>query len=102
MRMRYQKSQAAGARCESEHTEPEQESLTTFDVILETSMSGKSTGNRRQFLLGASAASVAAVAVLAAKAKPAPALKSPKAGVPAGRGYELTEHVRNYYRTTAV
>lgn len=65
-------------------------------------MNGKSTGNRRQFLLGASAASVAGVAVLAAKSKPAPVLKSPKAGVPAGRGYELTEHVRNYYRTTAV
>ena len=65
-------------------------------------MSGKSTGNRRQFLLGASAASVAGVAVLAANARPAPARKSPKAGVPAGRGYELTEHVRNYYRTTAV
>jgi hypothetical protein len=55
--------------------------------------------NRRRFLmLGASAAgAVAAVPVLAspgALVEPTPDAK------PASRGYQETEHVRNYYATT--
>lgn len=60
-------------------------------------------GNRRQFLLGAGAASVATVATVVTTMTPvakAPANAPAKAG--SGRGYQLTEHVRNYYRTTAV
>ena len=60
-------------------------------------------GNRRQFLLGASAASVAAAAAVVATVTPVavtPSGEKAKAG--AGRGYQSTEHVRNYYRTTAV
>ena len=60
------------------------------------------TSGRRNFLLGAGAATVAgAAAVAAVKQKPA-MVKTSKASVPAGRGYQLSEHVRSYYRTTAI
>ncbi len=66
-------------------------------------MSKSPIGNRRQFLLGAGATSVAAAAAVVSAVKPAvapkPVARSKGAG---GRGYELTEHIRNYYRTTAV
>ena len=57
---------------------------------------------RRNFLLGAGAATVAgAAAVVAVKQKPV-AVKTSKASVPEGRGYQLSEHVRSYYRTTTI
>ena len=57
---------------------------------------------RRSFLLGAGAATVAgAAAVVAVKQKPV-AVKTSKASVPEGRGYQLSEHVRSYYRTTTI
>ena len=57
---------------------------------------------RRNFLLGAGAATVAgAAAVVAVKQKPV-AVKTSKASVPEGRGYHLSEHVRSYYRTTTI
>ena len=60
------------------------------------------TSGRRNFLLGAGAATVAgAAAVAAVKQKPA-LVKTSKASVPEGRGYQLSEHVRSYYRTTAI
>jgi hypothetical protein len=66
------------------------------------SMNKSPLGNRRQFLLGAGAASVAAAAVVAT-VKPAAVIPpGGKVKATSGRGYELTEHVRNYYRTTAV
>ena len=61
---------------------------------------GKS--GRRGFLLGASAASVAGAAALLAAKKSEPTVKTSKASVPAGKGYQLSEHVRNYYRTTTI
>ncbi|MFN0160722.1 MAG: formate dehydrogenase [Burkholderiales bacterium] len=64
-------------------------------------MNVKSAGSRRRFLLGAGTASVGAVATLAVATKSG--LPEPKAAaVKDGRGYQLTEHVRNYYRTTAI
>lgn len=57
---------------------------------------------RRHFLLGAGAASVAATAALVAANKPDATVKTSKASVPAGKGYQLSEHVRNYYRTTTI
>ena len=57
---------------------------------------------RRNFLLGASAASIAGAATLMTVKKPESTVKTSKAGVPAGKGYQLSEHVRNYYRTTTV
>ena len=65
-------------------------------------MSEQSAPGRRRFLLGASVASVAAVATITSTRKPGAPVGVSKAGIPPGRGYELTEHVRNYYRTTTV
>ena len=63
---------------------------------------GHKSPARRNFLLGAGAATVAgAAAVVAVKQKPA-AVKTSKASVPEGRGYQLSEHVRSYYRTTTI
>ena len=57
---------------------------------------------RRNFLLGAGAATVAgAAAITVVRQKPA-TVKTSKASVPAGQGYQLSEHVRSYYRTTAI
>ena len=66
-------------------------------------MSDANAGRRRRFLLGAGVASVTAAAALVAvrKIQPVP-VKTSKAQVPAGLGYQVSEHVRNYYRTTAV
>ena len=57
---------------------------------------------RRHFLLGAGAASVAGAAALVVTQKTDSTVKTSKAGVPAGKGYQLSEHVRNYYRTTTI
>ena len=65
-------------------------------------MSEKSTSERRNFLLGTGAVSVAGVASLAAVKKSESTVKTSKAGVPAGKGYQLSEHVRSYYRTTTI
>ena len=65
-------------------------------------MSEKTTSARRNFLLGTGAVSVAGVAALAAVKQTASTVKPSKAGVPAGKGYQLSEHVRNYYRTTTI
>lgn len=66
-------------------------------------MKSTPSGHRRQFLFGASAASVAAVATLVVTTPPiASRASAGKAKAAAGSGYQLTEHIRNYYRTTAV
>ena len=58
--------------------------------------------SRRNFLLAASAGGVAtAAAIVATKSpstKPAPATNDKRAT----RGYQPSEHVNNYYRTTKV
>jgi hypothetical protein len=57
--------------------------------------------SRRNFLLGAGAAGAAGVAAIATKSAqpvaPGTTVKEEKR-----KGYQLTEHVRNYYRTTQV
>ena len=62
----------------------------------------QSKPGRRHFLLGAGAASVAGAAALVVANKPDATVKTSKASVPAGKGYQLSEHVRNYYRTTTI
>ncbi len=61
----------------------------------------KSKLSRRNFLLAAGASGAAGVAALAAKTTgqktPGTTVKEEKTS-----GYQLTEHVRNYYRTTKV
>ena len=57
---------------------------------------------RRHFLIGAGAATVAGAAALVAAPKKPAAVKTSKATVPPGAGYQLSEHVRSYYRSTTV
>lgn len=57
--------------------------------------------SRRNFLLGAGAAGAAGVAALAARTTP-PAVPGATVKEESRKGYQLTEHVRNYYRTTQV
>ncbi len=67
-------------------------------------MSSNKNLSRRGFLVGASAATVAgAAAIVGTPKKTGPTLvKTSKASVEPGQGYQLSEHVRNYYRTTSV
>lgn len=58
--------------------------------------------SRRKFMLTVGAGSAAAVAAVAVKAVPQAAQPKTLAQKPTRKGYELTEHVRNYYRTTLV
>jgi hypothetical protein len=64
-------------------------------------MTTKSPSSRRKFLatLGVGGAAAAAVALNRQAAEPA--LKS-EVAAPLSKGYQVTEHVRNYYRTAKV
>ncbi|MFO7188514.1 MAG: formate dehydrogenase [Pseudomonadota bacterium] len=57
--------------------------------------------SRRKFMLSVGAGTAAAAAVVAAKAVPQ-ANAAQQAQAPARKGYQLSEHVRKYYRTTLV
>jgi anaerobic selenocysteine-containing dehydrogenase len=61
----------------------------------------KTRKSRRTFLAAVGAGGAATVAAIGAKTvpqtMPATAEKRPE-----GKGYEVTEHIRNYYRTTLV
>jgi hypothetical protein len=63
----------------------------------------KTTLSRRKFLVTVSAGGAAGAAALVARQPGAP---SPQAqagdGKRSGAGYQLTQHVNNYYRTTKV
>ncbi len=61
----------------------------------------KTRHSRRNFLIAVGASGAAAAAAIGAKAAPAPANAAKKDGTKR-TGYELTEHVRRYYRTTLV
>ena len=64
-------------------------------------MTGRAKGlSRRNFLLTAGAGGVVAAAALATRSAP-PALPAGN-GKRATRGYQASEHVNNYYRTTKV
>ncbi len=61
----------------------------------------KTRQTRRSFLIAAGATGAAAVAAIGAKSAPQPAgTAGTKGGKPSG--YQLTEHIRNYYRSTLV
>jgi hypothetical protein len=57
--------------------------------------------SRRNFLIAAGATGAAAVAAIGAKTAPQAADAAKKEGGKQS-GYQLTDHVRNYYRTTLV
>ncbi len=65
-------------------------------------MTTKPSSSRRKFLatLGVGGAAAVAVALTQQGGRPEPA--SDKTAAPQGKGYQLTEHVRNYYRTAKV
>ncbi len=62
--------------------------------------------SRRQFLtvVGIGSAATAAAVAVAVSAKVTPASKSPAPSTDKrrGKGYQVTEHVQSYYRTTLV
>ncbi|MDB5810937.1 MAG: hypothetical protein JWN94_3059 [Betaproteobacteria bacterium] len=64
-------------------------------------MTTKPTSSRRKFLatLGAGSAAAATVVLTRQSSEPA-AMGETVTGQ--GKGYQLTEHVRNYYRSTKV
>ena len=57
--------------------------------------------SRRNFLLAVGAGSASATVAIVAGKTGAPQVK-PASATHAGQGYRLTEHIRNYYRTTKV
>jgi nitrous oxide reductase len=65
-------------------------------------MTTKPRSSRRKFLatLGVGGAAAAAVALTQHGGQPGPT--SDKTAETQGKGYKLTEHVRNYYRTAKV
>ena len=65
-------------------------------------MSAKKTIlSRRNFLLTVGAGSAATAAAIVAKNAPAPAASESR-DKRATRGYQVSEHINNYYRTTKV
>jgi shikimate 5-dehydrogenase len=66
-------------------------------------MTTKPSSSRRKFLatLGAGGAAAAAVALTQQGVQSGPAA-SDQTPAREGKGYQLTEHVRNYYRTAKV
>ena len=61
----------------------------------------KTRTSRRNFLLAVGAGGAATVAAIGAKTLPQ-AEKSDAKKEPQGSGYRVSEHIRNYYRTTLV
>jgi len=57
--------------------------------------------SRRNFLLAAGAGTAAGVAAIVAK-KEADTGAAQDNGIDSKKGYRLTEHVRNYYRTAKI
>ena len=65
-------------------------------------MTTKPSSSRRKFLATLGAGGAVAAAVVLTQQSGQPELTSAKTTPPQGKGYQLTEHVRNYYRTAKV
>jgi anaerobic selenocysteine-containing dehydrogenase len=61
----------------------------------------KATVSRRKFLTTLGVGTAAAAAAVAAR-QGSDAKQAPAADKKQGKGYQLTEHVKNYYRTAKV
>jgi hypothetical protein len=73
-------------------------------IFLEASMkhgNSKATTGRRNFLLALGAGGAATAVVAISVGKPA-AVPAADAAAPQGKGYQLSQHVRAYYRTTKI
>jgi hypothetical protein len=57
--------------------------------------------SRRSFLLAATAGTAATAAAIVGQKAPDASSKKDN-GIESGKGYQLTEHVRNYYRTAKI
>ena len=64
-------------------------------------MTTKPSSSRRKFLATLGVGSAAAATVALTRQAGEPDLKN-AAATPQGKGYQLTDHVRNYYRTAKV
>jgi hypothetical protein len=61
-----------------------------------------STPARRAFMIGSGVAAVGAIGAAVVTQTGPRAVKTSKATVPAGLGYQETAHVREYYRTAQI
>ena len=61
----------------------------------------KPISSRRRFLVGAGVSTAAAAAVLVGTGKTS-GDSAEERGAESKKGYQLTEHVRNYYRTAKI
>lgn len=61
----------------------------------------KTTVSRRRFLTAMGVGTAAAAAAVATR-QAGGGKQAPAAGKQQGKGYQLTEHVKNYYRTAKV
>lgn len=62
----------------------------------------KGKRSRRNFLVAVGAGSAATVAAVAAKTVAPVTAEASKSAAEKSSGYKVTEHIRNYYRTTLV
>ena len=58
--------------------------------------------SRRNFILAASAGGVATAAAIVAGTPSKPKPVTADGGKRSGKGYQVSEHINNYYRTTKV
>ena len=65
-------------------------------------MTTKPSSGRRKFLAALGVGGAAAAAAVITQPGDRADSTSEKTAVPQGKGYQLTEHVRNYYRTAKV
>ena len=65
-------------------------------------MTIKPSSSRRKFLAALGAGGAAAAVAVITQQNERPEQPSAKTAAPQGKGYQLTEHVRNYYRTAKV
>lgn len=65
-------------------------------------MSDSKRISRRHFLFAAGAGGAAATVLVVARKGDLPVQPTKAKSPPAGNGYHVTEHIRNYYRTTKV
>ncbi len=65
-------------------------------------MTTKPSSSRRKFLAALGVGGAAAAAAVITQQTGQPEQSSGKTVAPQGKGYQLTEHVRNYYRTAKI
>ena len=65
-------------------------------------MTNKPGSSRRKFLAALGVCGAAAAAAVITQQSGQPEQRPDTTAAPQGKGYQLTEHVRNYYRTAKV